>query len=456
MTNSNNGKITWRQIKPIIQGKIVYGPGNADTDEIARLANKTFNDMDRLRQFFKTIDTSIKMLQVNGTFRQNFDSLVSLATSPFVKALLGEAFDASVIESVLNAIITDPRIGNVMEIVGNIFDCFSSDRFISVQTEKELEDLAYELNHKKMFYAGIFFSNLTNNISYKLRMNIDDTPITIESRSRFWFPGAGGSFAANMRYHRGFVEIQNTLDTAIIKLKRKQQLAKQAEAPKVIKEEDDGFEGFEFSGDGNLNDAPGSEEVDVNDDLGLRLDDDDNTPAKSTSETTTETNLDEIYEKLGATINLTQADLNKFGDNAQDLEDFLNFDDDEEETSAPQAPTTELPSAFSADEGSLNRHKRQIDILGMLFGGGGKKAKKADYEVDEMKFYTKQFPYPSYIVDSFKKGLYLAQAVQMSFFFALIIHIASTVRHKIWMKESGNLSVNYFIFLICSKLKCIA
>lgn len=36
---------------------------------------------------------------------------------------------------------------------------------------------------------------------------------------------------------------------------------------------------------------------------------------------------------------------------------------------------------------------------------------------------------------------YLAQAVQMTFFFALIVHISSSVRQKIWFKESGNLSV---------------
>lgn len=42
---------------------------------------------------------------------------------------------------------------------------------------------------------------------------------------------------------------------------------------------------------------------------------------------------------------------------------------------------------------------------------------------------------------------YLAQAVQMSFFFALIIQISSSVRQKIWFKESGNFSVILVLFL---------
>jgi hypothetical protein len=47
--------------------------------------------------------------------------------------------------------------------------------------------------------------------------------------------------------------------------------------------------------------------------------------------------------------------------------------------------------------------------------------------------------------NSFKKGIYLAQAIQMCFFFGLIIVIASTIRHRIWMKESGNITVSAYL-----------
>lgn len=43
------------------------------------------------------------------------------------------------------------------------------------------------------------------------------------------------------------------------------------------------------------------------------------------------------------------------------------------------------------------------------------------------------------MIFSFKKGLYLAQSIQMTFFIALIVHVSSSVRQKIWMKESGNI-----------------
>lgn len=36
VTNTNNGKITWNYIKPIVQGKFLYGPVNSQTDKIVQ------------------------------------------------------------------------------------------------------------------------------------------------------------------------------------------------------------------------------------------------------------------------------------------------------------------------------------------------------------------------------------------------------------------------------------
>ena len=203
-------------MKPILQGKILYGPGNNETDEIVQFGNKTFNDVSRLAELIRSIETSIKMLNSDKKFRENFDSLLNLAKSPFVQAILGGAIDIQTIEMVLDSIVNDTRIVDVVETIGNIFDCFSVDRFIAVNDEKELEDLAYEMAKKKLFYAGVFFTNdeTTNETAYKLRMEVDNTPVTIENKNRFWFPGAEGSFELEMRYHRGFIQIQSSIDKA--------------------------------------------------------------------------------------------------------------------------------------------------------------------------------------------------------------------------------------------------
>lgn len=406
MTQSNHGKITWKILKPIIQGKIVYGPASDDTNEITKLANQTFNEVNRLREFVRALETSVKMLNTNKEFRGKFDSLLNLAKTPIVQAILGGAIDVETIETVLTSIINDKRVLDIIETVGNIFDCFSVDRFVPVKDEKELEEVAFELAKKKMFYAALLFDddNSTNETSYKLRMEVDNTPVTIENRNRFWFPGAEGNFEFELRYHRGFIAIQSSVDNAIIKHNKKKQF--ETENPTETSEDLD-FSDMEFTD----HDKQNSEEAD--DDFGgLALDengefgDDNRSTTPQTTSTSTapppEVDLTEIFKAIQGKINISDADVDKFSDDG----DFWNFDDDEEPAKTVETPTTVETATESS---SSSRKKRQLDsILGML-GLGGDAAnddkKTLKYEVDRLTIYTKQFPYPKHTRDDFKKGL---------------------------------------------------
>ena len=407
MTQSNHGKITWKILKPIIQGKIVYGPASDDTNEIVKLANQTFSEVYRLREFVRALETSVKMLNTNKEFRGKFDSLLNLAKTPIVQAILGGAIDVETIETVLTSIINDKRVLDIIETVGNIFDCFSVDRFVPVKDEKELEEVAFELAKKKMFYAALLFDDdsSTNETSYKLRMEVDNTPVTIENRNRFWFPGAEGNFEFELRYHRGFIVIQSSVDNAIIKHNKKKQFYVENE-PETSEDLD--FSDMEFTD----HDKHNSEEAD--DDFGgLTLDEngefvgDENrstTPqTTSTSAASSSVDLTEIYKAIQGKINISDADVDKFSDDG----DFWNFDDDDEPT--VETPTTTEATSETTENSSLSRKKRQLDsILGMLgLGGDAAKddTKTLKYEVDQLTLYTKQFPYPKHTRDDFKKGL---------------------------------------------------
>jgi hypothetical protein len=415
VTSSNHGKITWKILKPILQGKILYGPVNDETNEIVRFGNKTFSEVGRLRDFFRSLELSVKMLNSNKEFRSKFDNLLSLAKSPFVQAILGGAVDIQTIETVLNSIVNDTRIADVIETIGNIFDCFSVDRFIGVKDEKELEDVAYELAKKKMFYAAVLFTNdaSSNETSYKLRMEVDNTPVTIENRNRFWFPGAEGNFELEMRYHRGFIEIQNSIDSAIIKHKKKKQfeMKNKAEAS-----EDLDFSDLEFENDKNSDDKQDSEEDDE-DFGGLKLDDSGNfgdnnrstTLAPPSTSQQPEIDFGEIFKALQGTggINISNSDVDKFADDS----DFWNFDDEEgENSSQTDEPTTTTATPETTEATELSRKRRQLDSILSMFGLGGNSAskdnkKEVKYEIDDMVFFTKQFPYPKHSRDDFKKGL---------------------------------------------------
>lgn len=392
VTNSNNGKITWKILKPIIQGKILYGPVNDDTKEIVSFGNKTFEEMNRLREFVKALETSVKMLSTNKEFRANFDNLLNLAKSPFIQAILGGSIDIQTIETVLDSIVNDTRIVDVIETIGNIFECFSVDRFIPVKDEKELEDMAYDLSKKKLFYAAAFFTTKENETSYKLRMEVDNTPVTIENKNRFWFPGAEASFELEMRYHRGFIQIQNSIDTAIIKHKKK----KQFEATHKGESSDDlDFSDFQLDGDATDEPDKSSEEFTDQDDFdGLKLDE--NGEINEEHKTMTTTTEADIYKTLQGKLNISAADVNKFSDGGN----LWDFEDD--------ATTTSLPSDDTTNAPILSRNKRQLDSLLGMFGfstPSEKLRKEVKYEVDDITFFTKQFPYPKYTRDDFKKGL---------------------------------------------------
>lgn len=400
MTNTNNGKITWKLLKPIIQGKILVGPKTDESKSIVSFANQTFEDMSRLRVFFKSLETSIKMLKTDKEFRSNFDNLLNLVKSPFVQAILGGSIDIQTIESVLNSIINDMQVSEAIETIGKIFDCFSVDRFVLVNDEEELENVAHELAKKKLFYAGLYFTNegSGNDTSYKLRMEVDNTPVTIENRNRFWFPGAEGSFELEMRYHRGFIEIQNSIDTAIIKHK------KQLIDSKTVLSEDLDFSDLDFNAEKEIRLRPADTSYEVDDELDrLKLNknsqiDEDN----SKSETTTlkqEINYADIFKTFQDKINISSTDVNKFSDDG----DFWNFDDDDEVAEHDLKADTMSIMTFTQEEDMMNstsktRRKRQLEsILGMLgFGSGSEKLKQIPlkFGVDDIKIYTKQFPYP--------------------------------------------------------------
>lgn len=410
VTNTNYGKITWNQIKPIIQGRILYGPDTNRTREIMSYvsvlfrnyklpnvmygflcvqANGTFEGIDRLKTFLTSLSTVVTKLRSDDEYRAKLGSLVELIKSPVIQSLIGSVnVDSSMIDGILDSLLHDPALLSVLTTVSGIMDCFNVDRFDAVRDGEELERRAIEIGKKKLFHAAVLFDDAGNwtteqkSVSYTLRMDIDNTPKTIENRNRFWFPGPEASFSDDMRYHRGFIEWQHAIDSGIIKMYKREKRIREGDdlQSSAAKSNQDDDEKLSF-GEGFFDD-----------------DDDDD-------------------DKLSATTSLPDPD----------VEAFLKFDDDEEEDNSKNAPH--------------NRTKRQFDgLFSGLFGGGGGDTSAAEekFDLDQMKVYTKMFPYPRYVHDEFKKGLYLANAVQVAFFFALLVQIAAAVRQRLWSRESGN------------------
>lgn len=399
---------------------MIYGPVNEKTQSIIGHANSTFSEIDRLLVFVRSIEKTIEKLQEDESFRRKLESLLAIARTPFIKAAVGDALDLDSIENVISSLINDTQVLEVIRTAANAIECYSVDRFVPVNSEKELEDRAYELSKKKIFWAALYFLNSDTNeneTTYKLRMETDNSPKTVENKNRFWFPGAEGSFALDLRYHRGFVQIQTQIDQAIMKYEiEKRKPAVNVTATKVSDDIDD----FDFD---TFDDKYGSNK-------------EQGTP-KSKPLKPSASSFDDFDAEWDSITSMQDS-------SPKTPIDIPNFDDF---TTIPETTTTTESSSDETttqtfdeiDDEVVTRSKRQSGILDLLTGKSS-----SQNETAKKTYYTKQMPYPKHIFDAYMKGIYLSQGIQLAFFFALIIHVASTVRNKIWFRESENLKVILF------------
>ncbi|KAH8238507.1 hypothetical protein KR032_007769 [Drosophila birchii] len=426
VTSTNQGKLTWNTIKPIIQGKILYYPDNEVTKNVVKFSNGTFEELDNMKQLSRAAATILTKLHTNATFQEAFDNLLKLARSPLVKSLVGEDFDIGQIERVFQYIRTNQLIHDILNTVADLMDCVSADRYEAVDSLEGLQRRAYELNQNKMFLAALNLDDVgLKQSSYRLHMDTDNTQPTFENRNRFWFPGPADSMVIDLKYHRGFVQLKQMVDLGIIKAKRDE-----AGILPEPEEEDAKNSTPSFSIKAITDDD------DDDDDFDDDEDDKDNTEShtnKALADTEKETTLAPETE-----IDKKEAE-----------------EEDAVGVTTEQGITTNQPSLgdqpdllLLKDQDVLKRTKRQgfLDFLGGL---GGAKDKKTKFKVDDMQFYTKQFPYPAFLNDVFKRGLYLAQGVQVAYLLGLVVAVALCVRERIWMRESRNsmVSLGFIPFL---------
>ncbi|GBP42572.1 ATP-binding cassette sub-family A member 1 [Eumeta japonica] len=115
-------------------------------------------------------------------------------------------------------------IGNFLRRASDLLRCVNLNRFHAMPSEDQLSHEAVKLTRVNEFAAGLVFTETEMHgdspveVEYKIRMDIDSVPTTTRKRNQFWTPGPEASFLEDMRYFRGFVQIQDMIDKAIIEL----------------------------------------------------------------------------------------------------------------------------------------------------------------------------------------------------------------------------------------------
>lgn len=326
-------------------------------------------------------------LRTNSTFQEAFESLLKLARSPLVKSLVGDDFDVEEIERMLNYVRNNALIYEILTTISELLECLSVDRFEAVESVEQLRRRAYELNQQRLFLAALNFEDVGGKeITYKIHMDTDNTQPTFENKNRFWFPGPAASMLVDLKYHRGFVQLMQMVDLGIIKHKRLQEGPLDEPEPETSKRPNIQFEQVDES------------LFDDDDDFDVNLDD---TVEQSETTTLEPVELTTMVQDLNDGEITTEA---TDSTNAPDI--ALLSDGADVPERAERVRRSDLLGLLSSfgdqAESGVRRHRvRRQGLLDLLtsFTGGGGDSKEPKFDVDEMQFYTKQFPYPAYVSD---------------------------------------------------------
>ncbi|XP_075745344.1 uncharacterized protein LOC119178525 [Rhipicephalus microplus] len=240
----SGGPIIWGFLKPILRGQILYAPRSPAAFQIMQEVNKTFESMSSIidaLHVWSEGTIGLKFLtKENGPVTKLKELISSKSLQPLAKDMLGDdvyAFltDLSV-EDLRHEFGDLGGLLDLVQLVGSISQCFELDRFKQHSNEDDLVKTAMHLGARREFILAVVFLNLdTNNelrlengsivksllppdVQYKIRMDIDNVPLTKTVKSRFWQPGANDDFLDDMRYLRGFAHFQELIDRAITKL----------------------------------------------------------------------------------------------------------------------------------------------------------------------------------------------------------------------------------------------
>ncbi|XP_053595540.1 uncharacterized protein LOC103571174 isoform X2 [Microplitis demolitor] len=235
----SGGKIVWSYVKPLLRGRILYAPNSRTIRRVMELANQTFSEIDTFGHLMMNIEKTLVALANLSEMGESLNDLKDIMASKVmkiaIKSMSGGKMQGDLSNFDLGEIAwrlkKSSKLTQMIGMLNDFIECVLVDRMVGFDTEEELEVEARKLTDTNEFLAGVVFMNtqkytrrsldegLPNDVAYKIRMDVDYVPSTKRMKNQFWIPGPEGSFIEDLRYLRGFVQLQDSVDRAIIEIK---------------------------------------------------------------------------------------------------------------------------------------------------------------------------------------------------------------------------------------------
>uniref|UniRef100_A0A673B3D3 ATP-binding cassette, sub-family A (ABC1), member 12 n=1 Tax=Sphaeramia orbicularis TaxID=375764 RepID=A0A673B3D3_9TELE len=234
MVNTTGGAIAWAFLKPMLMGHILYTPDTPLTRAIMEKSNLTLHEFGNLRKHSQEwIESSSYLIKSSELLSH---------TLPMLQNSLGNSFVKNFIE-----MQTDINVGRMKETLSNfsnmtemleknkdllnqitalstlmvdLSSCIKFDRFRGYDSADQLNTDAQEFAKNRDLYesqkSSPSTSTLPPKVSYTIRMHMDNVMRTDRVRDPYFVKDPHVSATMTMRYNRGFVYLQETIDRAII------------------------------------------------------------------------------------------------------------------------------------------------------------------------------------------------------------------------------------------------
>ncbi|XP_042873451.1 uncharacterized protein LOC122254047 [Penaeus japonicus] len=233
------GKVILHFVKPLLIGKIYYTPDNAITRKIITQANETFANVARQQTALRKLREGTKNLTSLNFKAEDLQKLEDTLSIPWVKGMMQQFLPEALVlpaegdldqksmrlQEAINLVTEFPDILDVGE---KLMSCMNLQRFHAVPNEHEMLKEANLVVDSFGFLAGVVFEGVGNTgdteeaiptkLKYSIRVDYEKTPSTFNLGPRFWRPGPYSNMAVHMRYHQGFLLLQEMMDNAILKL----------------------------------------------------------------------------------------------------------------------------------------------------------------------------------------------------------------------------------------------
>jgi ATP-binding cassette subfamily A (ABC1) protein 1 len=231
---SEDTQVLFRQIKPMLLGKVMYSPNTPQYAKLIKHANATLANIDLISQMItRSADIMNQFL-----IAANVDSLKQWSSG--VSLGLGQIFNLSnpSLDSLnlTNTIMQLELATQTLYFIANGMKCLELDKFVGFPDEQSAVNAGVQLIKDELFWATVVFQNpekeastssnqsgsLPDVVNYKIRMNASMTHDTTYTQDKIYNFGPSTCLGCNAYFLYGFIYVQDMIERAVVEVKSNQ------------------------------------------------------------------------------------------------------------------------------------------------------------------------------------------------------------------------------------------